>query len=462
MVNFTDTLSVPGGDDAGRNSFGSQANLLSLMIDGIAEENEMLAVVHARLAGLMCQALRFSLEHQRLFTESEGSASSRDEWARRAFVSELATALKLSERKVESMLASSEALVADLPETLDALRSGEISYRHAELMVSQANGLDALETRRFESEAIAVAASSTPPQFNRSALALRERMHPETAVERKKAAKADRHIENYGEPDGMGWFSIYAPIEMTESFAHVARNTALSLKAVGDARTLRQIAADAVSDALMKGFAWSGEPADSGEDEPRSASGAVRPSVHVTVPVMTLLGHSEESAELEGYGPIDAETARELSANAPSFTRILTHPETGAVLSVGRDRYAVPADLRKAVEIRDETCGFAGCNRSASSCDIDHRQDWQYGGKTEIDNLNALCRPHHRLKHETRWAVDRTADGYLVWTSPLERHYVVRPYSEPGFTRIESKVEVVEPEGDAPSLFDSLPDDPPF
>jgi hypothetical protein len=45
---------------------------------------------------------------------------------------------------------------------------------------------------------------------------------------------------------------------------------------------------------------------------------------------------------LEGYGPIDIETARRLAADAPGFTRILTHPETGAVLSLGRDRYAIP------------------------------------------------------------------------------------------------------------------------
>ncbi|WP_052293910.1 HNH endonuclease [Sanguibacter keddieii] len=120
---------------------------------------------------------------------------------------------------------------------------------------------------------------------------------------------------------------------------------------------------------------------------------------------MTLLGHSEEPGDLAGHGPIDAHTARRLAAQAPSFLRILTHPETGTVLSVGRDRYAVPADLKSWLRIRDETCRFPGCSRRAQRCDIDHVKDWAHGGTTDHHNLIHLCRNHHRLKHTTAWTV---------------------------------------------------------
>ena len=66
----------------------------------------------------------------------------------------------------------------------------------------------------------------------------------------------------------------------------------------------------------------------------------------VTVPVMTLLGHSDEPGTLDGYGPIDADTARRLAATAPSFRRLLVHPETGVALSLGTETYRVPTDLR--------------------------------------------------------------------------------------------------------------------
>jgi len=137
----------------------------------------------------------------------------------------------------------------------------------------------------------------------------------------------------------------------------------------------------------------------------RVSIGDIKPQVAVTVPVMTLLGHSDEPGDLAGHGPIDADTARRLAAQAPSFLRILTHPETGIVLSVGRDRYAVPADLRSWLRLRDETCRFPGCSRRAQRCDIDHVKDWAHGGATDHHNLIHLCRKHHRLKHTTGWTV---------------------------------------------------------
>ena len=68
--------------------------------------------------------------------------------------------------------------------------------------------------------------------------------------------------------------------------------------------------------------------AESRPTHPNLGTG-VRARVLVTVPVLTLLGRSAEPA-LEGYGPIDIDTARELAAGAPGLVRILTHPETGA------------------------------------------------------------------------------------------------------------------------------------
>lgn len=208
----------------------------------------------------------------------------------------------------------------------------------------------------------------------------------------------------------------------------------------------------------------------------------------MTVPVMTLLGRSEEPGHLEGYGPIDAETARDLAARAPSFRRLLTHPETGVVLSVGRQSYAVPADLRSWLRIRDETCRFPGCNRRAERCDIDHITPWQMGGTTDHRNLIHLCRHHHRVKHETAWSVSPSAplrstdlfarSGDVTWTSPAGRTYVDHPalprpsrFTEPSEPQTEGSWsatiesgrdvgEVPGPRGETSEP--SFPDLPPF
>lgn len=138
----------------------------------------------------------------------------------------------------------------------------------------------------------------------------------------------------------------------------------------------------------------------------------------MTVPVLSLLGLSDEPAELDGYGPIDAETARRLAAHAPSFQRILTHPETGAFLSYGRTSYRVPVDLAGYLGVRDGGCRFPGCGRRARHSDIDHTIDWARGGTTSHENLAHLCRKHHRLKHRSRWRMTQEPGGVVRWISP--------------------------------------------
>ena len=87
----------------------------------------------------------------------------------------------------------------------------------------------------------------------------------------------------------------------------------------------------------------------------RAATGAVQPRINVTVPVLTLLGLDDEPADLEGYGPIDADTARRLAAHAPSMRRILVHPETGAGMARGAG-----AGRGDAVDLTGRACAAHG------------------------------------------------------------------------------------------------------
>ena len=154
-------------------------------------------------------------------------------------------------------------------------------------------------------------------------------------------------------------------------------------------------------------------------------------NVNVTVPVLTLMGQAagtrEELGELEGYGPIDPETARRLAGTATSFLRILTHPHTGIVLDVSATPFRVPAVLKKYLRLRDGTCRFPGCNRSAGHCDLDHTIDKQFGGPTTTTNLHFLSPAHHNLKHFSDWQAIADPDGTVNWTSPAGKHYATDP-----------------------------------
>ncbi|MDO9397893.1 MAG: HNH endonuclease signature motif containing protein, partial [Herbiconiux sp.] len=152
------------------------------------------------------------------------------------------------------------------------------------------------------------------------------------------------------------------------------------------------------------------------------------PTVILTVPVLSLLGHDDAPADLHGHGPIDLPTARRLAAKAPSFVRILTHPVSGETLTVERTRYRPTADQRLALQLDDVTCRFPGCGRRAPRCELDHTTDWAHGGATSRANLHHLCSKHHHLKHDrTGWTVTAHPGRLLEWTSPTGRTHTTVP-----------------------------------
>jgi hypothetical protein len=204
---------------------------------------------------------------------------------------------------------------------------------------------------------------------------------------------------------------------------------ATAAKTEGDERTESQRRADAFSDLLLTGDTCEATLEGTG-GERKNVGHGIQPKVLVTVPVMTLLGSSDEPGELEGYGPIDPDTARKLAAHAPSFTRLLVHPVSSAVLDFDRTTYAVPADLKNALHVRDGVCRAIGCEQPATRAQIDHTQDWALGGSTKLGNLACLCGSHHKVKTYTRVKMRNLPNGDIEWQLPSGRTYLTHPVTE--------------------------------
>ena len=117
----------------------------------------------------------------------------------------------------------------------------------------------------------------------------------------------------------------------------------------------------------------------------------------------------------------------DVSVKAPHA--IIMDAETGAVLSVSRDRYRPPPALRRLVRWRADRCMAPGCGVPAGRCEIDHTIAWEHGGRTSLSNLAPLCKGHHTIKHHGGWRVEqlRGSGGALEWTSPSARRYRVEP-----------------------------------
>jgi Domain of unknown function (DUF222) len=405
------------------------ADTFSAMIDAVAAAERIARFGHALRAE--------AIDRARLWTETTDLSvptTGGPRWspkfaAHRVLTTELACALRVSERAAETLIAESTALLHDLPATLDALRDGRIGYRHAQVLIDHTTTLPKAGVTAVEEAVLPRAVELTVPKLDRATRTLRERLHPESITTRHLRSVADRHVETCPAQDGMAWLHAFLPAPEVTGIGNRLRNIAEGLKGEpGEERTRTQLIADAFTDLLLDGTTTTASAEDESSRRIDAPIGTgIRPRVLVTVPVLTLLGTSEEPGTLEGYGPIDPDTARRIAARAPSFTRILTHPETGAVLSVGRDRYTVPKDLRTWLRVRDETCRFPGCNRSAGRADVDHVTDWQHGGGTDHGNLVHLCRSHHRIKHHTAWSFTATGAGRIRWLAPSGHSYDTEP-----------------------------------
>ena len=80
--------------------------------------------------------------------------------------------------------------------------------------------------------------------------------------------------------------------------------------------------------------------------------------------------------------------------------------------------YEVPARLREQTVLRDHTCVFPWCTRSARKADADHVIPYAEGGTTSSDNIAPLCRRHHRLKTHSSWTYTMLEPGSFLWSSP--------------------------------------------
>ncbi|MEZ5111488.1 MAG: DUF222 domain-containing protein [Microbacteriaceae bacterium] len=443
---------------------------------------------------------------------ARGPRSSRiSELPYRAIAAELAAALRVSDRTVQRDLSEAPRLIENFPATHAALAAARISGAHVHAIVTAGQQLPDASTRgAYEREILPIAEREAPSRTRHLARVVAERAHPRSFPERHASAAACRGVRVVDLEDGMSELIATLP----SVFAHGALDRLTQMarsvhevnksgqrdamrgvtcvvktgggcscgvdggggegcscgdgggdgrghqgdrddqgergsKRVGssaDARSIDELRADIFADLLLAS-------APVGHAGP-TGLGAIRARVHVTVPVLSLVGRAETPATLAGVGPMDAGTARELAGASSGWDRILTDPISGAVLAV--DRYTPSVQLKRTLQVRDQHCRFPGCRQSVDRSDIDHTIDFALGGKTCEENLAHLCRRHHTLKHATSWTVVQKPGGVLEWTSPTGQVYPDVPTSSVMFKPTEEWNHAFaegSPDGDDPPPF---------
>ena len=154
----------------------------------------------------------------------------------------------------------------------------------------------------------------------------------------------------------------------------------------------------------------------------------VKPNVVVTIPVEDLFAPATSPATATtAFGSLlSAAKARMLACDG-SITPV-TIDQHGMPLNMGRTKRVVPPHLRKAVELRDEACVFAGCRAPKYFCDVHHLIHWIFDGETSLENSALLCERHHTKVHHGfrverdpggRWRTFRPDGSEIVIGTPL-------------------------------------------
>jgi hypothetical protein len=153
----------------------------------------------------------------------------------------------------------------------------------------------------------------------------------------------------------------------------------------------------------------------------------VKPHVIVTIPLADLVDLAVgPGVARTGFGAeISAARARWLACDG-NITRIVIGPEDQP-LNMGRSKRVVPPHLRRAVELRDRHCVFAGCHAPAYWCDVHHLLEWMlHDGETSLENSALLCERHHTKVHHG-FAVFREPDGRWRTYRPDGTEILIHP-----------------------------------
>ncbi len=321
-----------------------------------------------------------------------------------------------------------------LPKIDEALSKGLLSY-------SKVRAMTRVATPENEEKLLYTAKAATAAQLERTCRSLRKGQKgpsAEPGAERwvvRKSGNGDLvRIEAQLHPDEAALLmeAIDAIRNGSESGARSAaavedvpaeaQGAGVSLEGAADVSAERSAALPRPSraDALVRlaDFALGAPVA---ELEPKR-TGADRTTVFVHLSDNDLAG--ARVAELEDGTRLPPETFRRIACDA-GLVGVRTDDD-GHPLDVGRKTRSIPPAIRRALNVRDRTCRFPGCDHQRW-LDAHHIDHWLHGGETKLDNLILICPTHHRLLHEGGFTLALGEERRVLFRDPNGRAVALLP-----------------------------------
>ena len=317
-----------------------------------------------------------------------------DGLARRVALDELQASKQQARREVESA-----SQLSKVPETLNALGSGDIPPDHAKQIAKAAS-------EGPVDEAVLVEAARRE-DFGTFARTLRDHQHEMSGDDGKslRAKQRERRtLSFFKAPDDdmyvlNGRLDPVAGNKIEAALADEVRRLRNEAKD-GDQTAFDQHMADALENLVC---------ADTGDRKPQGTT------LILTAEWDTLNQQLADARLLDGT-PLPVSEALRLACDADIVPCVFD--AAGQELWVGRKYRSATEAQRAALIARDKHC--IGCGRSAVWCEAHHIREWQNQGRTDINNLVLVCTSCHHSIHDDGWTVLRRRDGGYELRPPPE------------------------------------------
>ena len=323
----------------------------------------------------------------------------------------LQDSVRMSGREARRVARVAEQL-ASMPNTAERLASGDITMDHATALANAAEqcGADTVDSDAGLLERAGQASSDVFAKEARGFAALKSPDRGEARLERQRRARtASMFVDR---DTGMGRVCAdFDPISFNLVEQAIDNRTDTLWRADGGRdgkpdliRTSGQRRADAIFELITGRNAdtrqpAAGQSADSGNRAGSNGRVRVSNQLVVVADIGVIDGtHPGGRCEIIGTGPVPPSVIGQLSPDTALAGMIFGGD--GRPLWLGRSRRLASVAQHLAVAVRDRGC--VDCGAPMHRCEIHHVREWENGGLTDIDNLAALCGPHHRQHHRTR------------------------------------------------------------
>ncbi|UFU02093.1 HNH endonuclease [Ruania suaedae] len=365
----------------------------------------------------------------------------------------LAAALGQSNEAAMNYVGGVVELAYRLPVLWSRVRAGQVSVHRARAVARLSKKLPAAGAAWVDAQVAWTIGTCSMAQIERTVAAAVARFDPDQAERDREAALEGRrvniHLGRAGdgqEPGSMSVVSIDGGLDLADALdleaAISARAAALKALMPGASEDVRRSIAlgdlarghtmapatlphtTGVSADQAGGTGQTGATATSEGSEPGGASGRTV-LLYLHLPAADLDEQSSGVGRCENTrSPITPEQVRTWCATAG---RVLVRPVIDLNAEYAATTYQASPRLREQVILRDGTCQFPYCHRTARSADLDHIEPYEHGGPTTSTNLAALCRRHHRAKTHAGWTYQVITPGTYHWASPDGAAYLVTP-----------------------------------